>query len=167
MNLFKHIIPTLFVGALFAACDRDIENVDVDVVQPYTYSPLYYQNLRDYKASDHSIAWGWFADYTQKNSLATSFLGLPDSLDICSLWGGIPTQDSTLADATTCRRWRRRCDSCSIRKARSSLCRPSCASATSRCSTIPSGWPRKIPIRPCRSSPNTSSPRSRSTTLTA
>lgn len=97
MNLFKHIIPTLLVGALFAACDRDIENVDV--VRPYTYSPLYYQNLRDYKASDHSIAWGWFADYTQKNSLATSFLGLPDSLDICSLWGGIPTQDSTLADA--------------------------------------------------------------------
>ncbi len=62
MNLFKHIIPTLLVGALFATCDRDIENVDV--VRPYTYSPLYYQNLRDYKASDHSIAWGWFADYT-------------------------------------------------------------------------------------------------------
>lgn len=54
--------------------------------------------MRDYKKSDHSIAWGWFADYTQSTSLATRFLGLPDSLDICSLWGGIPSDDSTHVD---------------------------------------------------------------------
>ena len=60
--------------------------------------PQYYKNLRDYKKSDHAIAWGWFADYTQSTSLATRFLGLPDSLDICSLWGGIPSDDSTHVD---------------------------------------------------------------------
>lgn len=65
---------------------------------PTTYGPQYYKNLRDYKKSDHSIAWGWFADYTQSTSLATRFLGLPDSLDICSLWGGIPSDDSTHVD---------------------------------------------------------------------
>lgn len=77
---------------MFTACDNDIESISPDVINPeYTYSPLYYQNLRDYKASDHSIAFGWFAQYgSRDNSMAVSFLGLPDSLDICSLWGGIP-----------------------------------------------------------------------------
>ena len=30
--------------------------------------------------------------------MATSFLGLPDSLDICSLWGGIPSDPEVFAD---------------------------------------------------------------------
>lgn len=80
-------------GILFSACNNDIENEQIQA--PYTYSHLYYQNLRDYKASDHSIAWMWFADYSQSHSLAIRFAGLPDSLDICSLWGGIPSDDST------------------------------------------------------------------------
>ena len=84
------------VGSMMVACDTDIENETI--VEPYTYSPQYYQNLRDYKAGDHAIAWGWFADYTQQYSPATRFLGLPDSLDICSLWGGIPSDDSTHVD---------------------------------------------------------------------
>ena len=86
----------MLIASVFAACDTDIENTDV--ITPTTYSPQYYKNLRDYKNSDHSIAWGWFSDYTQSNSLATRFLGLPDSLDICSLWGGIPSDDSTHVD---------------------------------------------------------------------
>jgi hypothetical protein len=97
MKLLKYILPVLFIGAMVASCDTDDEAVDVQT--PYTVSPQYYQNLRDYKATDHSIAWGWFSDYTTSFSMATRFLGLPDSLDICSLWGGIPTNDSTLADA--------------------------------------------------------------------
>lgn len=96
MKLFSYILIFLVVGNLFAACDTDIENETI--VDPYTYSPQYYQNLRDYKASNHCIAWGWFADYTQQYSPATRFLGLPDSLDICSLWGGIPSDDSTHVD---------------------------------------------------------------------
>lgn len=96
MKILKYILSaTLLAGAL-ASCDTDIE--PTTVVDPNTYSPQYYQNLRDYKASDHSIAWGWFSDYTQSYSPATRFLGLPDSLDICSLWGGIPSDDSTHVD---------------------------------------------------------------------
>ena len=79
----------MLLGGMFASCDTDIENVEI--VKPTTYDAQYYKNLRDYKASDHQIAWGWFSDYTQSFSPATRFLGLPDSLDICSLWGGIPT----------------------------------------------------------------------------
>ena len=89
-------MPLLLIACMFASCDNDVENATV--VAPTTYGPQYYKNLRDYKKSDHSIAWGWFADYTQSTSLATRFLGLPDSLDICSLWGGIPSDDSTHVD---------------------------------------------------------------------
>lgn len=96
MKIMKYIMPLLLIACMFASCDTDVENAMV--VAPTTYGPQYYKNLRDYKKSDHSIAWGWFADYTQSTSLATRFLGLPDSLDICSLWGGIPSDDSTHVD---------------------------------------------------------------------
>lgn len=96
MKIMKYIMPLLLIACMFASCDTDVENATV--VAPTTYGPQYYKNLRDYKKSDHSIAWGWFADYTQSSSLATRFLGLPDSLDICSLWGGIPSDDSTHVD---------------------------------------------------------------------
>ena len=85
-------IKTLFLSAvacgLISSCDTDIESTSIQ--NPYTYGDQYYQNLRDYKASDHSIAFGWFSQYGQQNSMAVRFMGLPDSLDICSLWGGIP-----------------------------------------------------------------------------
>ena len=96
MKIMKYIMPLLLIACMFASCDTDVENATV--VAPTTYGPQYYKNLRDYKKRDHSIAWGWFADYTQSTSLATRFLGLPDSLDICSLWGGIPSDDSTHVD---------------------------------------------------------------------
>lgn len=96
MKIMKYIMPLLLIACMFTSCDTDVENATV--VGPTTYGPQYYKNLRDYKKSDHSIAWGWFADYTQSTSLATRFLGLPDSLDICSLWGGIPSDDSTHVD---------------------------------------------------------------------
>lgn len=96
MKIMNYIMPLLLIACMFASCDNDVENATV--VAPTTYGPQYYKNLRDYKKSDHSIAWGWFADYTQSTSLATRFLGLPDSLDICSLWGGIPSDDSTHVD---------------------------------------------------------------------
>lgn len=90
-------IKTLFLSAvacgLISSCDTDIESVSIQ--NPYTYSDQYYQNLRDYKASDHSIAFGWFSQYGQQNSMAVRFMGLPDSLDICSLWGGIPAKERT------------------------------------------------------------------------
>lgn len=96
MKIMKYIMPLLLIACMFVSCDTDVENATV--VAPTTYGPQYYKNLRDYKKSDHSIAWGWFTDYTQSTSLATRFLGLPDSLDICSLWGGIPSDDSTHVD---------------------------------------------------------------------
>ncbi|MBD5319523.1 MAG: glycosyl hydrolase [Bacteroides sp.] len=98
MKLIKYILPMVAMGGFFTSCD-DVEAYSPEEVNPpFTYSPLYYQNLRDYKASDHEIAFGWVADYAKRNSMATSFLGLPDSLDICSLWGGIPSDPEVFAD---------------------------------------------------------------------
>lgn len=91
MNI-KVTIASLFSAALsvvaIVSC-TDVENVEVQ--KPYTYSEQYYQNLRDYKASEHQVSFMWFADYSSSHSLGIRFLGLPDSLDICSLWGGIPS----------------------------------------------------------------------------
>ncbi len=55
------------------------------------YSDEYYANLRAYKESDHPICYGWYSDYAQTFSYGMHFKGLPDSIDIISLWGGIPS----------------------------------------------------------------------------
>lgn len=91
MMTFKTKIKTLcsafaLAGALYSC--TDVENLEIQT--PYTYSDQYYENLRAYKASDHQISFMWFSDYTSSHSLGIRFMGLPDSLDICSLWGGVP-----------------------------------------------------------------------------
>lgn len=93
MMNFKTILLGLFFAVLLAgtmaSCNTDIENLEIQ--KPYTYSEQYYENLRAYKASDHQVSFMWFADYSSSHSMGVRFLGLPDSLDICSLWGGIPS----------------------------------------------------------------------------
>lgn len=83
-----------FIGCTFltmgvTSCDTEAEALEIQ--KPYTYSDQYYANLRAYKASDHQISFMWFADYASSHSMGLHFFGLPDSLDICSLWGGIPS----------------------------------------------------------------------------
>lgn len=86
---------TAMLAGVMISC-TDIENEEIQT--PYTYSDQYYENLRAYKASDHQISFMWFSDYTSSHSLGIRFAGLPDSLDICSLWGGIPNpKDHPLA----------------------------------------------------------------------
>lgn len=84
-------LVALLAGFL-VSCDNDIEPKVIQ--KPYRYSDQYYKNLRDYKASDHPISFGWFAQYGAQNSMGVRFEGLPDSLDICSLWGGIPAKEN-------------------------------------------------------------------------
>lgn len=93
MKIIKCMLLSAVVCGLVTSCDTDIEPMSIQ--NPYSYSDEYYENLRAYKASDHSIAFGWFSQYGQQNSMAVRFLGLPDSLDICSLWGGIPAKERT------------------------------------------------------------------------
>lgn len=53
-------------------------------------SEAYYEQLRAYKKSDHQIAFGWFGNWTGVgSSLQNSLVGLPDSVDVVSLWGTV------------------------------------------------------------------------------
>ncbi|QKJ29013.1 hypothetical protein HQ865_04340 [Mucilaginibacter mali] len=89
MKFYQFLALCLLV--IVAGCVKQTTPQAVDIQKPFTYSDQYYQNLRDYKKSDHEITYGWFADYSQTFSIGYHFIGLPDSLDICSLWGGIPS----------------------------------------------------------------------------
>ena len=91
MNIKVNLLALLAFGLAGGAVTSCTE-VENEVIQkPYTYSDQYYANLRAYKASDHQVSFMWFADYSSSHSAGIRFVGLPDSLDICSLWGGVPS----------------------------------------------------------------------------
>ncbi len=88
----KLILAFVIIGVLsFVSCKREPLSL-----QPLNnYSEEYYANLRAYKKSDHQLCFGWYADYSQTFSYGMHFLGLPDSMDIISLWGGIPDKEKS------------------------------------------------------------------------
>jgi hypothetical protein len=84
----------VFTTLLFAGCDTDPEALDLQM--PKTYDEQYYANLRAYKQTDHTLCFGWYAAWAplegtpgyKENpaSMGERFLGLPDSMDIVSIW---------------------------------------------------------------------------------
>ncbi len=49
----------------------------------------YYQKLRAYKQTDHPVMFGWFSGWTGEGTNMYNMLrGMPDSMDVVSLWGG-------------------------------------------------------------------------------
>jgi hypothetical protein len=79
---------------IFIACKK---SEPLSLQNPRSYIDEYYANLRAYKKSEHQLAFGWYADYSQTFSYGMHFLGLPDSMDIISLWGGIPDTATELS----------------------------------------------------------------------
>lgn len=101
----KNILYTMAAGLVAVAglnsCDTDTEALDIQKLT--TYDDQYYQNLRAFKNSDHEISYVYYADwapvegatgYKDPASWGERLVGLPDSLDICNLWMGIPTPES-------------------------------------------------------------------------
>lgn len=91
------LILSVFV---FTSCDTDTEALEIQKLK--TYDEQYYENLRAYKKTDHCLSFGWYAAYApiegvegykDPASWGERIIGLPDSLDICSLWMGIPSND--------------------------------------------------------------------------
>ncbi len=83
----------------FAACKKDKA---LEIQKPFTYDEEYYANLRAYKKTDHTLFFGWYAAYApiegasgykDPASWGERIIGLPDSIDIVSLWMGIPGND--------------------------------------------------------------------------
>lgn len=87
---------------VYSSCDTDMEALEIQKLK--TYDEQYYANIRAYKKSDHCLSFGWYAAYTpiegvdgfkDPASWGERIKGLPDSLDICTLWMGIPSNDPT------------------------------------------------------------------------
>ena len=69
---------------MFTACDTDIENIGYQSPPP----DVDYAALREYKASDHEIMFGWFGNWNGGGaSASTSLRSVPDSVDMVSAWG--------------------------------------------------------------------------------
>ena len=64
----------------------------LDLQKRVPMSDEYYAALRAYKQSEHELCYLWFADYGVPSSPAYRFAAIPDSVDIVSLWGGIPKE---------------------------------------------------------------------------
>jgi hypothetical protein len=91
---------TILAISLCESCETDSETLEIQTLT--TYDSQYYENLRQYKQSDHSICFGWYAAYAPLEgvdgykdpaSWGERIIGLPDSIDIVSLWMGIPSND--------------------------------------------------------------------------
>lgn len=85
----------------FGSCDTDVETLEVQTLK--TYDENYYQNLRDFKNSDHEVSYAYYeawspiegiTGYKDPSSWGERMVGLPDSIDIVNLWMGIPTADT-------------------------------------------------------------------------
>lgn len=96
-----YLIAAFFVTLAFTNCDTDVENIEIQKL--YTYDDQYYQNLRDFKKSDHEISYAYYEAWSPvegvegtkyPSSWGERIMGLPDSIDIVNLWMGIPTADT-------------------------------------------------------------------------
>jgi len=94
MNIKKNIwalAAALLFATAFTNCSdwTEVEaEKKVDYGNTETSRPeSYYQALREWKKTDHSISFGWFSGGGDPAVLTASMLmGLPDSMDMVSLW---------------------------------------------------------------------------------
>lgn len=97
-NIFKYTLLSLLIGGA-VSCEKYNEPETITIQKPDYKSPDYYANLRAYKLSDHAVSFGWFGGWTAQGPSMKSFMaGLPDSLDIISLWSGNPYTAASKAD---------------------------------------------------------------------
>ncbi len=91
---YEQIGLMLVLLCLLSACKKQNIPTPLKLQKPTVYSNDYYVNLRAYKASDHAKFFLWLSDYNVKGGLSASlgerFDGVPDSVDMISLWGGLP-----------------------------------------------------------------------------
>ncbi|MDY3090251.1 MAG: glycoside hydrolase family 18 [Porphyromonas sp.] len=91
MKNIKSILALSLGLVSLAACSKwtDTEIKNPTDLTSSNKSDAYYAKLREYKKSDHEVTFGWFSGWTAKgSSLQSSLAGLPDSIDIISMWGG-------------------------------------------------------------------------------
>lgn len=87
-NLLYTILAAL--GALMFIQCSDWTEMEPKFTEPVNInSEDYYKALREYKKSKHPIVFGWYSDWTGTGAnMYNQLRGIPDSMDIISLWGG-------------------------------------------------------------------------------
>ena len=97
-TIFLLVVTYLLAGT---GC---VKTESLEIQKPFTYDEKYYENLRAYKKTNHTLCFGWYAAYApiagasgykDPASWGERIMGLPDSIDIVSLWMGIPSNDPT------------------------------------------------------------------------
>ena len=88
---------TAMAVVLFCACSEWTEPEARDLKQSLPDS--YYADLKAYKASDHSLAFGWFDGWNPVSaSTAMSLMGIPDSVDLVAIWSPFTPSEEQKAD---------------------------------------------------------------------
>lgn len=92
MNKFLNFITAFIFIVLVTACTKQNEPTPLEVDVQLQRSDDYFTNLRAYKKSPHQVYFGWFGGTGTPGSpdFPGVLDGIPDSVDIVSLWGGIP-----------------------------------------------------------------------------
>ncbi len=100
-NILKAVIPALAVFAV-TGCDDWTTPEPKDFDSPLTEilkDDAYYEALRAYKASDHSVSFGWFSEWGEGGVATNNMLqAVPDSMDIISLWNNTHLTPAKKAD---------------------------------------------------------------------
>lgn len=105
MKKIIYIFSAIALAALMSAC-VDVDTKEVQKVPSpgdELFDDEYYENLREWKESDHILTYVYYAAwaplegassmYKDPTSMAERFIGLPDSLDIVNLWMGVPSSN--------------------------------------------------------------------------
>ncbi|MCC8034598.1 MAG: glycoside hydrolase family 18, partial [Rikenellaceae bacterium] len=85
-----YIMSLLVFATALVACDTEPDNVRVqfpDDQSDFVRDEAYYERLREYKKTDHALAFGWYGSWTAIGpSMQSRLASAPDSMDIISMW---------------------------------------------------------------------------------
>ncbi|MBP3202181.1 MAG: hypothetical protein J6M31_01045 [Bacteroidales bacterium] len=111
MKRINYILSVALAAVLLSGCDTQVEKLQLQQFKNYSLNEAdmsaedlaYYKNLREWKASKHTISYVYFAAwappegatslYIEYKNMKPRFMSLPDSLDIVNLWMGTPMKD--------------------------------------------------------------------------
>ena len=107
MKKILSIFPILLAILAVASCDTKVEKLEIQHFNTYDLEAdaqePYYENLRAWKQSKHTISYVYFARWAPPEGATSLFIeyktmrprlmALPDSLDIVNLWMGTPMKE--------------------------------------------------------------------------
>lgn len=102
----KIIIKSLIAGGIafiaLTGCKEWLEPSPLSYGSPMTEitkDDAYYEALRAYKKSDHSVSFGWYSEWGEGGASTAAMLqAVPDSMDIISLWNNSHLTPAKSAD---------------------------------------------------------------------